>query len=252
MSTRPAAPPPRRLGLTPAEYALVRRDARGLLLPPPFDRVPPADAITEADRAAAVARLRAAGVLDGSHHCHPALAAGLLCHETAEVRVRADVSDGDEVLAVRAAASALLASVLTVRVVSQDGQPRWVSPVTVTTCAIDDLVPEVVSPLSTAGLEPADGRSPTTVGGQTTDRPPTALRPVDADRLEATLDLRVTSGGDVAALAWVRVDGRWWEPIARPEADGVHLDLATADGGLLARRLTTALTRRLAQGAVRG
>lgn len=218
---------------------MLRTVAHGVALPEPFDGVPePLDPDAQTD---AEARLRGAGVLDDERRCHPSVAASLLCHETADVTIRIDRRLGDEVCAVRAAVSGLLASQLSVTLTTAaDGVVRWVSPVTLTTSAVDDLV---------AGL--TDDLLPGPAAG---DRAPWSLRPDEGHRATDTLSLRigVPRRGREDRLVWVHVDGAWWEPLARPEPDGVHLDLSPVDGRVLAERLRAALTRRLAAEVGRG
>lgn len=157
-----AGVPPRRLLLGADAWQVLVEQLGGLALPAPL-RAEDGPRLDLAQRTAATAALRTAGLLDAAPGpdllatLHPSVRAGLTVHLVPQVVVDSVVQRGPERRAARHAAAGLLASGLVRTTVEVPGG-RDTGPVELATLRLEDLAAEVVRVLG--HLPPVGDRRP--------------------------------------------------------------------------------------------
>lgn len=266
---RPPHPPPRRVRLGADAWALLAEALADAELPPPFG-VDDGPTLGPAQRAAAIAALRAAGVLAGDgatllDDLRPAVREGLLLHAQPAAVVDASVGLGTTLRAARYAVGGQLVSGLVREQRPGDDGGLELGPVELGTLLIDDLAADVLRGFGDLAGEP--GRAPlrldaaislAAVHALADERPDVARAVLRAAELPAPLQqlaagLRAVARVDVAGADAIRVqlavrlaDG-WWTVAL--ERDDVLLQPVGEDELVIA--IASALAGALTAGAPR-
>lgn len=269
--------PPRRLVLAADAWQVLCEQLGGLVLPPPLRAVDGPE-LDDAQRRAALAALRAAGVIgpEPTHDLvatlHPSVRASLTVHLAPQVVIDTTVRRGRERRTARHAAAGLLAAGLARTTVDVDAG-RDTGPVELSTMLLDDLAADVArtfGELAPIGHRPAArldaAASLAVVRALQEDRPeaaavaaavaaagaadpaddevPAALTAI-ADGLRAVARVELAGGGRRFGLMAVDTELGWWQA----HLTGEDVVLRPLDEDVLVTRLAAALTSVLVGGA---